>query len=112
MLVRQLPKAAIFAFLFVPVFLFTQEISSTEEQRLDALVRAQAEVYIPRNRVDVGFRVLSSGANVHFGNLGNVPFGTTQDLPEIGAVNRIYDNGYVNVDTPRSNEVDHDGIQT
>ena len=112
MIACRLKKAALFVFLSGPTLLLAQEISSTEEQRLEALARAQAEVYIPRSKVSVGFRVLTSGANVHYGNLGNVPFATTQAALSDGAVNRTYDNGYVHSDTPRADESDADGVQT
>jgi hypothetical protein len=112
MMLRPLKTAATFALLLLPSLLLAQEISSSEELRLEALARAQAEIYIPRNHVAVGFRVLNSGAKVHFGNLGQIPFATTPAAIADGNVARIYDNGHVLVDTPRGNEVDTDGIQT
>ena len=112
MIVRQLKTAALYALFLSPALLLAQEISSAEEQRLEALARAQAEIYIPRNNVSVGFRVLSKGSAVHFGNLGNVPFATTQAALTDGAVKRTYDNGYVDIDAPRVEETNGDGIQT
>jgi hypothetical protein len=98
--------------LIAPAWLAAQEISSSEELRLEALARAASEIYIPRNNVTVGLRILKSGANVHFGNLGVVPFATTQAELTDAVVARQYDNGYVQVDGPRSSETDADGIQT
>ena len=112
MIVRQLPTAALFVVLSAPALLLAQEISSSEEQRLEALARAQAEQYIPRNNVSVGFRIMGSGANVHFAHLGLVPFATTQAVLADGAVLRTYDNGHVDVDAPRAEERDSDGVQT
>lgn len=105
-------SAARLLLLAAPAWLAAQEISSSEELRLEALARAASEIYIPRNNVTVGIRILRSGANVHFGNLGVVPFATTQPALSDAVVARQYDNGSVQVDGPRANETDADGIQT
>ncbi|HVT74328.1 MAG TPA: hypothetical protein VHD61_14425 [Lacunisphaera sp.] len=107
------PRAAArLLLLAAPAWLAAQEISSSEELRLEALARAASEIYVPRNNVTVGMRILQSGAKVHFGNLGVVPFATTQAALSDAVVARQYDNGYVLVDGPRSTETDADGIQT
>ncbi len=112
MIARRLQTAAIFAFLSTPALLLAQEISSAEEQRLEALARAEAEIYVPRNNVSVGFRLLGSNSHVRFSNLGNVPVDNTPADLSGGSINRTYDNGYVHTDAPRANESDGDGVQT
>jgi len=111
MTLRSLRTAAALTLLAAPLFLSAQEISASEEERLEALARADAEVYVPKTNVTVGFRMLASGGRVHFGNLGVVPFTTTIDLTTT-AVNRNYNNGYVNADTARAAESTPEGIQT
>lgn len=98
-----LPIAASAALLSAPLLALAEEISAAEEQRLEALARENAEVYRPRSNVTVGFRMLSSGANVQFGHLGSVP---REAIPvaSAGAVNRLYDNGYVRADAVRPAE--------
>ena len=113
MTLRSLKTSALFALLAAPAILHAQnEISSAEEQRLEALAREQAEIYLPRTTVTVGFRVLSSGAKVNFSNLGSVDFRNPVFHEDAGAVQRTYDNGVVNVDGLRVDEKDADGIQT
>lgn len=113
MTLRPLNFAALLALLAAPAIMHAQaEISSNEELRLEALAREQAEMYLPRNKVSIGFRMLSSGAKVKFTNLGSVGFGATVAPISDGAVKRTYDNGLVDVDTLRANERDADGIQT
>jgi hypothetical protein len=111
MTLRSLQTFAAFALLAAPAFLSAQEISASEEERLEALARADAEVYTPKTRVNVGFRVLTSGGKVHFGNLGIVPVSTTVAAASAGAVTRVYNNGYVDVDTAAANELDASGVQ-
>ena len=112
MTLRLLPTAAAITLLVAPLFLSAQEISASEEERLEALARADAEVYTPKTTVTVGFRMLTSGGKVHFGNLGVVPVNTSIDSKSTAAVNRIYNNGFVDVDAARSTEMTADGIQT
>jgi hypothetical protein len=112
MSLRLLPTAALLALLATPAILHAQaEISSSEELRLEALAREQAETYSPRNSITIGFRMLSSGARVKYTNLGSVPMGSPFIPISAGAVARQYDDGLVGVDAPRPNEKDLDGIQ-
>lgn len=104
MTLRSFQFAAAVAVLSLPHFLSAQEISANEEERLEALARANAEVYTPKTNVTVGFRVLTSGAKIHFGNLGIVPVQTPVAAAADGAVLRVYDNGFVNVDAARAEE--------
>ncbi|MEI6107711.1 MAG: hypothetical protein WCR49_11935 [Opitutae bacterium] len=104
MTIRSLQTVAAFALLACPVFLAAQEISASEEERLENLARANAEVYVPKTSVNLGFRMLSSGAAVHFGRLGNVPVNTTIAPASEGAVRRLYNNGTVSVDAIRDEE--------
>jgi hypothetical protein len=48
---------------------------------------------------------------VHFGGLGALPVDQTVVPLSSGVSSRTYDNGYVNVDAPRANELDGNGIQ-
>ena len=115
MTLRQLTAAAALALLAIPTVVHAQgQISASEEERLEALARANAEVYTPKTSVTVGFRVLGTGAKTHFGNLGSVPVDLTGGIPaaaSAGAVLRVYHNGYVDVDKARLNEVDANGVQ-
>ena len=99
-----------------PILGWAQETSASEDQRIEQLVRAEAsEWYTPKDSVTVGFRVLGSGANVRFGNLGSVAFSSVIAPASAGSVNRTYDNGYVSTDAPRTttfSEVDINGNQT
>lgn len=104
MTLRSFQIAAALAVLALPAFLSAQEISANEEERLEALARANAEVYTPKSNVTVGFRVLSSGAKIRFGNLGIVPTKTKVAPATDGAALRVYDNGFVNVDAARAEE--------
>jgi hypothetical protein len=113
MRLRSLQSAALLTLLAVPASLFAQtQISSNEEERLENLARSEAEYTGPKSSVTVGFRVLSSGVNVHFGNLGNVPFNALPLPATDGAVSRAYNNGIIRVDTPRAVELDSLGTQT
>ncbi|MBI2497894.1 MAG: hypothetical protein HYV75_08300, partial [Opitutae bacterium] len=111
---RPLPYAcALVAMLAAPVLAHAQaEISAAEEQRLEALARENAELYLPKSKVSVGFRVLSSGARVNFGNLGMVAFNLHPAPAADGSVDRVYDNGAVRTDTPRLEERDENNVQT
>jgi len=102
-----LSAAALVASIGFPVLAHAQaEISAAEEQRLEALARENAEIYLPKSHVTVGFRVLSSGAKVNFSRLGAVDFSTTVAPSASGAVRRVYDNGFVDTDalTARTQE--------
>lgn len=115
---RSFQIPALLLALIAPTFLSAQETTANEDERIEQLVRSEAsEWYTPKNSVTVGFRVLTSGVKVHFGNLGSV-FGSLDITsriapPSAGAtVKRTYDNGFVDVDAPRSTEVDANGNQT
>ncbi len=110
---RSLFGSLLFALMAVPAFLPAQEeISSKEEERLENLARDNSEWSAPKNSLTVGFRVLSSGVNVRFGNLGNVPLSTTVAPATDGLAQRVYNNGTVNVDALRAAEKDANGVQT
>lgn len=97
--------------LAVPAAMFAQEDSAREEERLAALARS-ADWYRPKTDLSVGFRMLTSGANVHFGQLGTVPYNKLPAGASDGLVARAYNNGSVAVDTPRGGELDAHGNQT
>jgi hypothetical protein len=109
-----LSAAALVASIAVPVLAHAQqgEISAAEEQRLEALARENAEIYMPKSNVTVGFRVLTSGAKVNFGHLGTVAFDLTVAPRSDGSVDRVYDNGAVRADSPRLAERDENNVQT
>ncbi len=104
MTLRSLQTATLFALIALPVFLSAQGLSANEEERLEALARSASEIYTPQTNVTVGFRVLTSGAKVHFGKLGSVPLSRDIAAASAGAVKRAYDNGTVNVDMVRDDE--------
>ncbi len=105
MILRSLKFAVFSALLAGPAIMSAQnELSASEEQRLEALAREQAEVYLPRNSVTVGFRVLSSGAKVNFSKLGSVDFNHPIAPLTAGAIARSYDNGQVLTDAQRPEE--------
>lgn len=82
-----------------------------EDERMQQIARQNEEEWAgPKSKVTVGFRVLNSGGTVNFSNLGSVPAKVIAPASE-GAVNRVYDNGYVLGDKPRSDEVDANGVQ-
>ena len=115
MRLRSLRFTALLALTAAPLLLpAEEEISSKEEERLASLAREDSEWYAPKNSVSVGFRVLGSGGKVHFGKLGTVDYNTS--IVPIGtgisSANRVYNNGYVNFDTPRANEMNSDAKQT
>jgi len=96
--------------LVLPALLAAQtSTSSSEEERLTKLMADSAQWYVPRSTVSLGFRVLSSGGKVHFGNLGSVAFDATVAPIADGAVDRVYDNGAVRTDTARLAEKDANG---
>lgn len=102
----RLPKSLVaLTFIGLPVLLAAQEASSSEEERLQRLMTDAAEWYVPKHRVSLGFRMLTSGGKVTFGNLGNVPFELTVPAISEGAtVDRVYNNGAVAADAARANE--------
>ncbi len=106
MRLRLLQSTMLFALVAAPAVLFAQEISSNEEERLENLARNDDEWVTPKNSVTVGFRMLASGARVHFGNLGSVPFSATVPPASAGPVTRTYDNGVVTADALRPAELD------
>jgi hypothetical protein len=113
MTLRSLRNILLISTLAAPVFMTAQITSSSEEERLEKLMADSSQWYVPRNRVSVGFRMLSSGGKVTFGNLGIVPFGEHPVAPiSDGETDRVYDNGAVTKDSPRSNEKDANGNQT
>lgn len=77
-----------------------------------ALTLPTDEWYIPKSNIQFGVRVLSSGATVRFGKLGNVAVGRTVPGTAAGDVTREYDNGYVQKDGIRSDEANADGTQS
>ncbi len=70
------------------------------------------EWYRPRMTLNFGYRILSSGINVQFGNLGSVAASRAIVPATQGNVSRSYDNGSVIADAPRFNETDGNGTQT
>lgn len=105
--------AALALFAAAPALLPAQDSGSAkEEERLAALGRNEADQwYSPRSRVTVGFRFLSNGGRVDFGNLGTVNFLHPIVPASSGAANRFYSNGQVTVDAPRTEEKDANGNQ-
>ena len=108
---RSLQLPLLIALLASPAFLFAQETSANEDERIEQLVRSEAsEWYTPKNSVSVGFRTLTSGTNVRFGNLGSIGFSSSV-VASAKPVKRVYDNGFVDVDAARAAELDANGIQ-
>jgi hypothetical protein len=107
------PLAALMAGIAFPMLAQAQEpISASEEQRLEALARENAEIYVPKSHVTIGFRMLNSGGMVKFGNLGTVAFDSIVAPRSDGIVARVYDNGAVHTDSPRLGERDENNVQT
>lgn len=107
---RSLQVATLLLLASAPTFLAAQE-TGMEEERMKALQARQAEAekwFGPRNKVSVGFRFLTSGGQVNFGNLGAVPAKFIAEASE-GAVNRVYDDGAVLRDALRPMELDAAG---
>jgi hypothetical protein len=100
--------------LAVPAFAQTPQSTTTEEEdRLPLNFATPAdEWYQPKSTISFGYRVLSSGINVNFGNLGNVPSIQTLVTSNDLTVGRVYDNGFVAADAARPTEVDSSGNQT
>lgn len=114
MISRLLSTTTWLALLAAPVALLAQNVatSANEDERIEALLREQSEFYRPKSTLAVGFRLLTSGAQTHFGKLGTVPSNLTVAPASEGAVTRQYNNGNVTLDAARPNEVDINGIQT
>lgn len=113
MTLRSFRSVSLLALLAVPVWLHAQETTASEDERIEQLVRSEAsEWYTPKNSVSVGFRMLTSGVNVRFGNLGAVSFNSLAAPALAGnPVARLYDNGAVGLDKPRPEELDANGNQ-
>src|SRR5688572_5677270 len=95
----------------VPAVLWAQETTGIEDERMQELARYNEQEWSgPKNRANIGFRLLNSGGTISYGNLGSIPAKTVAPASD-GAVDRVYDNGYVAADGPRGNEVDADGNQ-
>lgn len=110
---RSLPVALFSLLASLPALLPAQETTGIEDERMQELMarNAAAEQWFgPRNKVSAGFRLLSSGGNVEFGNLGAVP--ARAFVPaSAGNVTRTYDDGEVQADGLRSSEIDINGNQ-
>lgn len=78
-----------------------EELSARSRIDFDA---PGAQVYVPKSTISFGFRVMSSGAKVNFGNLGTVNLRSIAPVSD-GSATRIYDNGSVNRDELRNNEI-------
>jgi hypothetical protein len=105
MTIRSLPLIAALVLLALPAFVAAQDVSASEEERLENLARAAAEVYVPKTTIGVGFRTMSSGSSIHFGNLGIVPKNTDIAPISEGEVKRQYNDGTVSPDSVRLEEV-------
>ena len=104
MIIRPLQFLTVLVLLAIPAFMAAQDVSASEEERLENLARAAAEVYVPKTTIGVGFRMLSSGGKVHFGNLGIVPKSTSIAPLSAGEVQRSYNDGTVKTDAIRLEE--------
>lgn len=92
--------------------LLAAQTSSAEEERLQKLMMENAQAYVPKNHITVGFHLLSSGGKVNYGGLGEVPSNLPLVAPATdGAVTRSYNNGQVSADALRANEKNADGTQ-
>lgn len=108
---RLLPAFLTALFAGLPILAVAQDISAKEEERMQALQNAGEQWFAPRNKVTVGFRLLNSGGQVDFKNLGSV-LGRLVAPAAAGNVDRNYDNGSVLADVLRSDEKDSSGNQT
>jgi hypothetical protein len=97
----------------LPVLLPAQvEVSGKEEERLEALARSEGEWRAPKNKLSVGFRILNSGGQVDFRNLGSVNFANALVAATDTTTNRVYSDGSVSIDAARATEKDSAGNQT
>jgi len=113
MTLRLLKTVSLIALVSLPAWLSAQtETTGKEEERLEALARSEGEMYVPKTKLSIGFRMLNSGGNVTFGNLGTVP--SIREIPpnSAGATTKSYDNGNIFLDALRANEMDAEGKQT
>jgi hypothetical protein len=108
MTLRPLISRAALSLLAFPVLLPAQT-SSSEEERLEKLMADSTQWYVPKTTVSIGFRMLSSGGKVAFGNLGSVAFDAEVAPISAGLVDRVYDNGAVRADVARLDEKDASG---
>lgn len=107
-----LKSIAALALLMLPALLAAQT-SSSEEERLQKLMADATQFYVPKNHVTIGFRMLSSGGKVQYGNLGSVAANIPPVAPASdGAITRTYSNGRVSLDALRLNETNADGTQS
>lgn len=106
---RSVLSVALLASVSIPAFAQTV----TEDEKLERELGLPSDHwYVPKTTLRFGFRVLTSGVNVNFGNLGSVA-STREVVPaSAGDVTRVYDNGAVALDVLRVNEVDANGVQT
>lgn len=111
MTLRPLKITSLIALGCLPALLSAQlETTGKEEERLEQLARSQGEwAAAPKSKLHVGFRVMSSGGQVDFQNLGAVPSSLTIPPASDGLVSREYHNGNVRVDAARVSEKDADG---
>jgi len=108
---RLFKPAVILALLTLPVAIPAQT-SSSEEERLQKLLTDSTQWYVPKTTVSIGFRLLTSGGNVRYGNLGHVDSSLEPVAPaSAGVVTRIYNNGIVGADAVRASEKDANGNQ-
>lgn len=108
---RSFKSAVLFTVLSLPVVLSAQT-SSSEEERLQKLLTDSTQWYVPKTTVSIGFRLLTSGGNVRYGNLGRVDTGLDAVPPaSAGIVTRVYNNGTVGADAVRASEKDANGNQ-
>lgn len=115
MTLRSLRLVALASVAAVPALLPAQETSGKEDERMEALVKAENQAlqwFGPRNKVSIGFRVLNSAGTVHFGNLGSVKARANPPTGTATNVDRVYDNGKISADGPRAEELDEAGNQT
>jgi len=112
MTLRFLKTASLIALVSAPALLHAQtDTSGKEDERLEALARSEGEWHAPKTKINVGFRMLSSGGRVDFHNLGSVPSIRLIAPNSDGAVFRQYDNGIIFTDAPRLAEKDANGKQ-
>lgn len=106
MISRLFPTTALLALLTVPVCVFAQlaDTTASEDERIEALIREQGEFYRPKSEVRIGFRMLNSGTNVKFGNLGSVAQNPVLRTLSNNSTYRQYDNGEVFQDSARTEE--------
>lgn len=108
MKLRNAFPALLVSLLALPAFAQNEE----EDRKPITFATPADQWYQPKSTITFGYRVLSSGITVNFGNLGNVPSIQTLVPGDDATVGRVYDNGFVGVDAPRPNEVDANGNQT